>query len=49
MLPYADPAAELSATDQLAEANLALPMGPTVGPAEAEQVVAALEHAARVT
>jgi dTDP-4-amino-4,6-dideoxygalactose transaminase len=49
MLPYADPAAELSATDQLAGANLALPMGPTVGPAEAEQVVAALEHAARVT
>jgi dTDP-4-amino-4,6-dideoxygalactose transaminase len=39
---------ELPATDELARTNLAVPMGPTIGRDEAEQVVAALEQAARV-
>lgn len=47
MLAYA-PATNLPATDELARTNLALPIGPTVGPAQAAEVVAGLEQAARV-
>jgi dTDP-4-amino-4,6-dideoxygalactose transaminase len=47
MRPYGD-GVELSSTDELARTNLALPMGPTIGRSEAERVVAAVEHAARV-
>jgi dTDP-4-amino-4,6-dideoxygalactose transaminase len=48
MRAYADDGLELTATDELARTNLAVPIGPTVGSTEAEQVVAALEQAARV-
>jgi dTDP-4-amino-4,6-dideoxygalactose transaminase len=46
MRRYADARAELPTTDELARTNLALPMGPTVSRAEADQVVAAIERAA---
>jgi dTDP-4-amino-4,6-dideoxygalactose transaminase len=39
---------ELPATDELAQTNLAVPIGPTIGSSEAGQVVAAVEQAARV-
>jgi dTDP-4-amino-4,6-dideoxygalactose transaminase len=45
--PFGD-GVELPATDELARTNLALPMGPTIGRAEVEQVVAAIEQSARV-
>jgi dTDP-4-amino-4,6-dideoxygalactose transaminase len=47
MSRYAD-GIQLPATDELAQTNLAIPIGPTFGSAEAEQVVSAIEQAARV-
>jgi dTDP-4-amino-4,6-dideoxygalactose transaminase len=41
------PAGELPGTDEIARTNLALPMGPGLGPAQVEEVVRAVERAAR--
>jgi dTDP-4-amino-4,6-dideoxygalactose transaminase len=41
------PAAELPGTEQAARTNLALPMGPTLGPAAADAVAQALSTARR--
>ncbi|MBV9046789.1 MAG: DegT/DnrJ/EryC1/StrS family aminotransferase [Solirubrobacterales bacterium] len=47
MAPYADRAAALPVTEELARTNLALPMSPTLAREQSEQVVAAVAGAAR--
>jgi dTDP-4-amino-4,6-dideoxygalactose transaminase len=42
MAPYAPPADALPVTEELARTNLALPMGPTLGEEQVDEVVAAL-------
>jgi dTDP-4-amino-4,6-dideoxygalactose transaminase len=42
MAPYRSPGAELPATEALARTSLALPMGPTLGRPQVEEVVAAV-------
>jgi dTDP-4-amino-4,6-dideoxygalactose transaminase len=44
MAPYVGDAVSLPATEELARTNLALPMSPVLGPAQAEAVVAAIAH-----
>jgi dTDP-4-amino-4,6-dideoxygalactose transaminase len=44
MAPYVGGAVSLPATEELARTNLALPMSPVLGPAQAEAVVAAIAH-----
>jgi dTDP-4-amino-4,6-dideoxygalactose transaminase len=47
MVPYVDGHVSLPATDELARTNLAVPISPVFGPAEAEAVVSAVASACR--